>query len=155
MIQLIFEYGEYNIYPPSVEYVALWWSAVFWLQCCCNLVTKSCLTFGTPWTVAHQVPLSMGLPRQEHWSGSPFPPLRDLPNLGIESKSPELPADSFSGSASGKEPACQCRRHNRCRLDPWVGKISWRREWQPTAVLLPGKSHGQRSLEGYTPQGLK
>ena len=48
---------------------------------------------------------------------------------------------------SGKEPACQCRR---CRFEPWVGKISWRREWQPTTIFLPGKPHGQRSLAGYT-----
>ena len=69
-------------------------------------------------TVAHQVPLSMGFPRQEHGSGSPFPPQSDLPNLGIKPKSPELPADSLSGGSSGKEPACQCRRHKRCRFSP-------------------------------------
>ena len=39
-------------------------------------------------------------------------------------------------------------------FDPWVEKIPWRRrKWQPTPVLLPGESHGQRSLEGYSPQG--
>ena len=37
--------------------------------------------------------------------------------------------------------------------DPWVGKIPWRRTWQPTPVLLPEKSHGQRSLVGYSPWG--
>ena len=45
---------------------------------------------------------------------------------------------------SGKESACQCRR---CRFNSWVGKIPWRKEWQPTPVFLPGKSHRQRSLE--------
>ena len=45
----------------------------------------------------------------------------------------------------GKEPSWQCRRHRRPRLDPWVGKISWRRKWQSTPVFLPGESHGQRS----------
>ena len=35
-------------------------------------------------------------------------------------------------------------------FDPWVGKIPWRRAWQPTPVFLPGESHGQRSLVGYT-----
>ena len=39
--------------------------------------------------------------------------------------------------------------------DPWVGKFPWRRAWQPTPVLLPGESHGQRSLVGYSPLGLK
>ena len=41
------------------------------------------------------------------------------------------------------------------RLDPWVGKILWRRKWQPTPVLLPGKSHGWRSMVGYSPWGCK
>ena len=40
-------------------------------------------------------------------------------------------------------------------FNPWVGKISWRRKWQPTDIVLPGKSHGQRSLVGYSPQGHK
>ena len=52
------------------------------------------------------------------------------------------------GGASGKEPTCPCRRHKRCAFDPWVGKIPWRRAWQPTPVFLPGESHGQRSLVG-------
>ena len=42
---------------------------------------------------------------------------------------------------SGKEPACQCRRHKRPRFNLWVGKIPWRRKWQPTPLFLPGKSH--------------
>ena len=53
---------------------------------------------------------------------------------------------------SGKEPICQCRR---CRFDPWIRKISWRRKWQPTSVFLPGKSHIQRSLVGYSQWGVK
>ena len=51
-----------------------------------------------------------------------------------------------------RESACQ---HRRQRLDPWVGKIPWRKKWQPTPVLLPGKSHGQRSLVGYSSWGCK
>ena len=43
----------------------------------------------------------------------------------------------------------------RPRFDPWVGKIPWRRKWQPTPVLLPGESHGGRSLVGYSPWGRK
>ena len=42
-----------------------------------------------------------------------------------------------------------------CGFDLWVGKMPWRREWQPTPVFLPGESHGQRSLAGYTPWGRK
>ena len=43
----------------------------------------------------------------------------------------------------------------RYGFDPWVRKIRWSRKWQPTPVFLPGKSHGQRSLEGYSPLGHK
>ena len=43
----------------------------------------------------------------------------------------------------------------RLGFDPWVRKIPWRRKWQPTPVFLPGESHGQRSLEGYSPWGRK
>ena len=46
----------------------------------------------------------------------------------------------------------QCRRP---RFDPWVGKIPWRRKWQPTPVFLPGKFHGWRSMVGYSPWGGK
>jgi len=48
----------------------------------------------------------------------------------------------FPGGTSGKEPTCQCRRYKRCKFDPWVRKIPWRRPWQPTLVFLPGESHG-------------
>ena len=57
----------------------------------------------------------------------------------------------FPGGASGKEPACQCRRHKRHEFDPWVRKIPWRRAWQSTPVFLPGESHRARSLVGYSP----
>ena len=54
----------------------------------------------------------------------------------------------FPGGTSSKESACQCRRGKRSAFDPWVGKIPWRRAWQPTPVFLPGESLGQRSLAG-------
>ena len=60
----------------------------------------------------------------------------------------------FPGGASGQELAFPCRRH-----EMWVrsvgGKIPWRRAWQPTPVFLPWESHGQRSLEGYSPGDCK
>ena len=64
----------------------------------------------------------------------------------------------FPGGASGEEPACQCRRHKRQGFNPCVRNISWRRKWQPTPVFLPGKSHGQRSLQfmaDFSSQGHK
>jgi len=47
-----------------------------------------------------------------------------------------------------KESTCQCRRRRRFGLDPWFGKIPWRRKQQPALVFLPEKSHGQRRLVG-------
>ena len=64
----------------------------------------------------------------------------------------------FSGfpcGANGKEPTCQCMRLENCRFNPWFGKISWRRKWQPTPVVLPGELHGQRSLAGCIPWVVK
>ena len=60
-----------------------------------------------------------------------------------------------TGSTSGEEPSCQCRTSNTFRSSPWFGTILWRREWQPTSVFLPGESHRQRSLVGYSPWGHK
>ena len=53
---------------------------------------------------------------------------------------------------SSKESACQCRRQG---FDPWIGKIPWKKKWQPTPVFLLGESYGQRSLVGYSPWGRK
>ena len=60
-----------------------------------GLVTKSCPTLATPWTVAQQAPLSMGFPRRGYWSGLPFPSPEDLPDPGIEPRSPALQAISL------------------------------------------------------------
>ena len=61
----------------------------------------------------------------------------------------------FPSGSDGKEPACQCRQGQRQGINPWVRKIPWRRKWQLAPVFLPGEFHGQRSLEGYSPQGCK
>ena len=60
----------------------------------------------------------------------------------------------FPGGTSGKEPACQFRRHKRHPSDPWVGKMLWRKAWQTTPVFLPGESYGLRRLAAYCLQGL-
>ena len=67
-----------------------------------GLVTKSCLTLVTPWTVAGQAPLSMGFSRQEYWSGLPCPPPGDLPNPGTEPRSPTWQADSLPAEPAAK-----------------------------------------------------
>ena len=53
---------------------------------------------------------------------------------------------------SGKESVCQCKRRG---FNPWIKKIPWRGNWQPTPVFLPGKPHGQRSMAVYSPWGCK
>jgi len=61
----------------------------------------------------------------------------------------------FSGGTSGKESTCQCRRHKGCAFDPWVGKIPWRRAWQPTLVFLPGESPWTEEPDGLQSMGLQ
>ena len=60
------------------------------------------LLFSTPWTVADQAPPSMGFSSQEYWSGLPFPSPGDIPDPGIEPKSPVLQADALSSEPPGK-----------------------------------------------------
>ena len=59
---------------------------------CCYKSFSCVPLFATPWTVAHQAPLSMGFSRQEYWSGLPFPPPGDFPDTGIEPTSLTSPA---------------------------------------------------------------
>ena len=66
-----------------------------------RLVAQSCLIVAL-WTVAHQVPLSMGFSRQEYWSGLPFLTPEDLPDTGIEPRSSALQADSLLSEPPGK-----------------------------------------------------
>ena len=66
-----------------------------------SLLSK-CPALATPWTVAHQAPLSVGFSRQEYWSHLPFPSPGYLPNPGIEPRSPALQADSSLTELSGK-----------------------------------------------------
>ena len=66
------------------------------------LVPSRVRLFATLWTVAHQAPLSMGFSRQEYWSGLPFPFPGDLPNPGIEPRSPALQADALTSEPPGK-----------------------------------------------------
>ena len=95
--------------------------------------------FATLWTVAHQAPLSMGFSRQEYWSELPCSPPGDIPDLGIEPTSlmsPVLVGRFFTTGAIWEALAFHRRR-----------------QWYPTPVLLPGKSHGRRSLVGCGPWG--
>ena len=68
-----------------------------------------------------------------------------------ETKYPQV-FGSFPGGSDGKESAGNAGDSG---FDPWVGKIPWKRVWQPIPVFLPGESQGQRSLVGYSPWGCK
>ena len=59
------------------------------------------------------------------------------------------------GGTLGKEPTCQCKSHKTHGFNPWVKKIPGRRRYQPIPVFLPREFHGQKSLVGYSPWGLK
>jgi len=61
----------------------------------------------------------------------------------------------FPGSASSKEPGCQCRRHKRLRFYALGRDGTLEEDMAATPVFLPGESHGQRSLVGYSPQGCR
>ena len=70
--------------------------------CVCARVLSHVRLFATPWTVAHQTPLSMGFPRQEYWSGLPLPPPGNLLNLDFEPMSSALAGGFFTTEPPGK-----------------------------------------------------
>ena len=92
--QRMLEYSERPLWPLSREHS---WTHT---GCCC-LVTWSRSNSATAWVVTHQASLSVGLPRQDCWSGLPFPSPGDLPDPGIEPMSPALQADSLPLSHLG------------------------------------------------------
>ena len=89
------------IHSFLLEYSHLTMLQWFLLWCGLYVISRVWL-FVTPWTVAHQAPLSMGFSRQEYWSGLPFSSPGDLPNPGIEPGSPACQADSLPSEPSGK-----------------------------------------------------
>ena len=92
--------------------------------------------FVTPWIVALQAPLCMDFSKQKCWNGLLFPTLGDFLDLG-KSQTQDLTHISYFG------------RQSLPLVPPG------RRAWQPTPVFLPGESHGQRGLAGYSPWGPK
>ena len=139
------------------------------------LVAQSCPTLRPPRTVAHQASLSMEFSRQEYWSRLPFPSPGDLSKSGIEPQVSCIAGWFFTvwGTRefyvslnlrfivklwlprwlSGKESACQCRRYKRCRFDPLVRKIPWRRKWQSS--ILAWKIPWTEEPGSYSPRDHK
>ena len=84
-----------------LEWVAISVSIIYICAMLC-LVAQSCLTLCDLWAVAHQTPLSIEFSRQEYWSGLPFPTPEDLPDPGLEPRSPALQANSVLSEPPGK-----------------------------------------------------
>ena len=122
------------------------WTAL--LQPVCMYVrTQLCPTLCHPMNcVAHLALLSMGLSQQEYWHGLPFPPAGNLPDPGIVSPVAPTLAGRFSSTWTTWAVHSTSLYLSKC------ASIR-RRQWHPTPVLLPGKSHGWRSLVGCTPWG--
>ena len=77
-------------------------------------------SYATPWTVAHQAPLSMGFSRQDSWSGLPFPSPGDLPDPGIEPGPPSLPVDSLLSDPLGKPLTMKYQTIKKKEIMPFV-----------------------------------
>ena len=98
----------------------------------------------TPWTAAHQAPVSTGFSRQEYWSGLPFPSPISAHTAGQNKMRVVIISFTFY--------------HVLAKIHETFGGFpgdSWERKWQPTLVLLPGKSHVWRSPVNYNPWGRK
>ena len=116
---------------------------------CIVVVLNHVWFFVTTGAIDHRAPLSMGFPRQEYCSGLPYPSPGDLPDTGIEPASlasPALAGRFFTNEPPGKPYMCTWICIHVC-------VYIRRRPWHPTPVLLPGNSHGRRSLVGYSPWG--
>ena len=110
--------------------------------CACMLSCFSCISlFATLWTVAHRAPLSMEFPRQEYWSGLPFPSPGNLPDLGIKSRSSTLQEDSLPAEPQGKP------------KNTGVGSLSLLQRIFPTQELNWGLLHCRQTLYQLNYQG--
>ena len=101
---------------------------------------------GSSWTTTYSFKIDSWVSWDNTWWESQ---ICSCSELGAVTRASGSYAQERHWWCSGQESACQCRGHRRYGFD--VGKIPWNRKWQPIPVFLPGKSHGQRSLEGYSP----
>ena len=97
--------SDYECQRPHLANSSLCLENSVWHSGCACMLSEVMSDSAIPWTVAHQAPLSTGFPRQEYWSGLPFPSPGDLPNSGIKAASPVLQADCLP--LSHRKPACR------------------------------------------------
>ena len=126
-------------YRSGLPFLGCWECSICWFACwlqeggraqllkewhgllfSCSVVSNS---FATLWTVAHQAPLSIGFPRQEYWSGLPFPSPEDLPDPGMEPVSPAFPGGFFPAKTPGK-PSGMAWGHNIKWLEATRSKMA-------------------------------
>ena len=84
----------------------------------------------------------------------PYPVTEEMPKAFCDLPLPQVNG-GFPGGTSGKEPACQCRRHKEMQVQSLGREDPLKEGMAPTPVFLPGESHGQRSLGSYSPWGHK
>ena len=102
--------------------------------------------FATPWTAAHQAPLSMGFSRQEYWSGLPFPSPGDIPDPGIEPRSPTLQADALPSEPPGNNQGDAHQNYNEISPHAYQNHC-----YQKMAANVAGNVEGREAL--YTAGG--
>ena len=110
--------------------------------CVCTESLQSCLTLATPRTVASKVLLSIGFFRQEYWSGLPFPSPGDLPNSGIQPRSPILQADSLLIELPGSQLHRLGPAKTQEALQDSVFTHSWDFPGSPVVKILPFHCRG-------------
>ena len=93
----------------------------------------------TEWTVAYQAPPSMGFCRQKYWSGLPFPSPGDLPDPGIEPRSPALQADVLTSEPPGKPPGRRKERGNKELVLPFHEVLTYSTESLAGKILFEHK----------------
>ena len=98
----------------------------------------------------HRCPRDGAVSPQSWWTGIPRKEEPEKDPIQTATKPVSWGPGGFPGDTRGKESTCQSRKCERRGFDPWVGRIPWRRAWQPTPVFLPGESHEQRNLVGST-----
>ena len=149
------------VFPEIRKYIVIFWYIYY--GC---LVAKSCLTLVTPRTVAHQALLSDGFPRQEYWSGLPFPPPRDLPKPEIKPASPASPvlqADPSPLDHQGNAVCTHTHTHTSSYIHIHIylekematdsSVLAWRSPWtgQPGGLLFMGS---QRVRHNWAPKHI-
>ena len=127
---LLFSFQSQSVYSTFLYF--LWTSSS--VECCDYTISllHGQHSIAGPWTITHQAPLSMGFPRQAYWSGLPFPSPGNLPDPGIEPRTPALQADSLPSEGSAN--ISLLHGHNSI-----AGPLAW-------SSLVPEDSLGARQV---------